>query len=454
MSTTLSKITIFQHTEFLNRRTQRKQSGIHREPCFFLCVLCFLLLNPFPVAAQCQNGTCRPAETPHPAVVRVINQHDRERTLGTGTLIAANDELGLVISCAHLFREYRGRVSVVFPGGQTLGARLLDVSEEDDLSALLIAAPHVTPVTIAPSAPRAGELLISCGFGPDGRFVSNRGQALGYVSINGRSRDVLELSGSARQGDSGGPIFNTAQQLAGVLFGTDGRRVDGTHCGRVKAFLEPQLSALQAPPQKSPEASPATAALSAQLTDLASELSKLAGRHTDLANQVAAIAARPGSRCNCDPTMADRVARLERSQPARPAAENNAAPRVPEGTAPAGGGLELGLNAWLGTKLTAVLVGFGLPGSVAAIVAWLFVRRGKKRAQQVVQRVVLHDQSPPLPQLIERNREFVEVQVPTARQSAIEWAMDEYVKRNPGARPTIETIEAYANQFQSAVKKA
>ena len=42
--------------------------------------------------------------------------------------------------------------------------------------------------------------------------------------------------------------------------------------------------------------------------------------------------------------------------------------------------------------------------------------------------------------------------MPTDRQTAIEWAMDEYVKRNPGARPTVETIEAYAAQYQSGMK--
>ena len=68
--------------------------------------------------------------------------------------------------------------------------------------------------------------------------------------------------------------------------------------------------------------------------------------------------------------------------------------------------------------------------------------------------VVVHSQSPPPPQVVERDRQFVEVQVPSNRLTAIEWAMDEYVKRNPGARPTVETIEAFAAQYQSGMKPA
>ncbi len=48
---------------------------------------------------------------------------------------------------------------------------------------------------------------------------------------------MLELSGSARFGDSGGPVFNRRYELVAVLFGTNGRVVDATFCGRVRRFL-------------------------------------------------------------------------------------------------------------------------------------------------------------------------------------------------------------------------
>lgn len=48
-----------------------------------------------------------------------------------------------------------------------------------------------------------------------------------------------------------------------------------------------------------------------------------------------------------------------------------------------------------------------------------------------------------------RNREFVEVDRPSKRLKALERAMDEFCRRNPGAVPTIQTIEAYADQYES-----
>ena len=46
------------------------------------------------------------------------------------------------------------------------------------------------------------------------------------------------MTGSARQGDSGGPVFDRHRQLVAVLFGTNGQVVDGTFCGRVRRFFK------------------------------------------------------------------------------------------------------------------------------------------------------------------------------------------------------------------------
>jgi hypothetical protein len=69
-----------------------------------------------------------------------------------------------------------------------------------------------------------------------------------------------------------------------------------------------------------------------------------------------------------------------------------------------------------------------------------------------VEPIVIHSQSPPPPQVVEHSREFVPIEMPSKRLTALQKAMNEYVQRNPGARATIETIEAYADQFQSGDK--
>jgi hypothetical protein len=45
------------------------------------------------------------------------------------------------------------------------------------------------------------------------------------------------MQATARQGDSGGPMFNGRRELAGVLFGQAEGRTIGSVCTRVRAFL-------------------------------------------------------------------------------------------------------------------------------------------------------------------------------------------------------------------------
>jgi hypothetical protein len=61
--------------------------------------------------------------------------------------------------------------------------------------------------------------------------------------------------------------------------------------------------------------------------------------------------------------------------------------------------------------------------------------------------------SPPLPQIVRTERQFVPYETPSAELQALKLAMDEYVKLHPGARATVETIEAYARQIHSGMDK-
>lgn len=396
------------------------------------------------LAQPCPEGICRPrleSATPHGAIVRVMNERGRERTFASGSVVETDDEGAIVVTAGHLFREYTGRVTVQFSDSETCAAELLDVDEQHDLAALRVDAGKRAALSIATQPPRPGDALTSCGYGPDGRFAVSRGQALGYVSLDGRAADVLELSGAARQGDSGGPILNAAEELAGVLFGTDGKRVDGAHCGTVREFIARWRTAK---PQAGENACPGACGFAR----VEPRLARLEAAQQQINSQLAVMLRKSGAPCPCDPTLRDRIAQLEASRLAPPIAKD--LPRVSEDAARFGGGLSWVLETFVKSKLTAVLVGFGLPGGVAALGTWLVMRRAKKRLRAIV----LHDQSAPLPQVVERERQFVEVQVPTDRQGALEWAMDEYVKRNPGARPTVETIEAYAKQFQSATRRS
>ncbi len=172
------------------------------------------------------------------------------RAAGSGTLVDVDADRGLVVTCAHLFRDGAGTLSVTFPSQQTFAARLVKSDAAADLAALVIAPPGIEPIAVAARYPRRGEPLVSCGYGSDGRLWCNRGQALGYVAAsNSQDVETLELSGTARQGDSGGPVLDQNHQLAAVLFGTNGRVVDGTYCGRVRNFLGDLSPRYCAPPK-------------------------------------------------------------------------------------------------------------------------------------------------------------------------------------------------------------
>jgi hypothetical protein len=149
----------------------------------------------------------------------------------------------MVVTCAHLFRGRTGEAVVTFPDRRPLEAELVAVDRAWDLAALKIAPPQAEPATVATEHPKPGDPLRSCGYGCDGRYWCNQGRALGYAKTATTSTyETLELSGCARDGDSGGPVFNASGELVAVLWGTDGRMVGGTYCGRVRKFLAGILS--------------------------------------------------------------------------------------------------------------------------------------------------------------------------------------------------------------------
>lgn len=189
--------------------------------------------------AQCASGLCRPEAPPHPAVARIVNVlPGNGACYGSGTLVGSEQGKGLVLTCQHLFREGSAQITVCFPGGASAAATLLSANATWDLAALEISLPTAMPVAISQQAPREGEPLRSCGFGPDGRYRCNSGRALGYCRTGATSGyETLTLSGSARQGDSGGPVLNDRGELVAVIWGTDGRTVEATYCGRIRKFL-------------------------------------------------------------------------------------------------------------------------------------------------------------------------------------------------------------------------
>lgn len=174
---------------------------------------------------------------PHPAVARIIVPEDGSTAYGSGTLVAIRDQHGLVVTNWHVVRDATGLVEVVFPDGFRSHARPLKVDSDWDLAALVIWRPTVEPVKIALQPPRPGDVLTIHGYGR-GKYRVATGRCTTYYApkIN-FPHEMVELDVEARQGDSGGPIFNQTGELAGVLFGAGQGTTMGSFAPRVRNFL-------------------------------------------------------------------------------------------------------------------------------------------------------------------------------------------------------------------------
>jgi S1-C subfamily serine protease len=200
----------------------------------------------------------------HPAVVRIYVIEKGSQSLGSGTLVDVRGPYALVVTNWHVIREAAGEISVVFPDGFRSAARVVQYDADWDLAALSIWKPNAAPVKISPEPPKPGDILTIAGYGSDGTFRAASGACTQYLSPSRQHpHEIVELKAVARQGDSGGPIFNTRGELAGVLFGSVDDTTSGSYGPRVLKFLEPLLKSgaeVAAPPGIAPPAdAPVTA---------------------------------------------------------------------------------------------------------------------------------------------------------------------------------------------------
>lgn len=174
---------------------------------------------------------------PHPAVARIVVPERHGVSLGSGTLVDVRGEFGLVVTNWHVIRDAAGPIQVEFPSGFQTTGEVVKWDKDWDLAALSIRRPPVAPVPISPQPPRPGQWLAIAGYGSGSwRMVS--GACTQYLAPGAEfPYELVELAAEARQGDSGGPIFNERGELAGVLFGSGPGYTSGSYGGRVLQFL-------------------------------------------------------------------------------------------------------------------------------------------------------------------------------------------------------------------------
>jgi Trypsin-like peptidase domain len=157
-------------------------------------------------------------------------------TMGSGTLVATNDTIGLVLTCSHLFNTTKSNIVVTFPNGRRFAANLIDLDRANDLAAIAIRRPELQPLAISEVEPSG--ILTACGFGPNGVFRSIAGSITGHPTAAGATYPSTTITGAVRPGDSGGGVLDSRSQVVGVVWGQRDGQTYAT-CGQpVREFLK------------------------------------------------------------------------------------------------------------------------------------------------------------------------------------------------------------------------
>lgn len=205
------------------------------------------IFNPWPV---CQPGdvccpqrqapqpavpSARETQRPNLAIVRITSTDGRQIFLGSGTVVGPDR----VLTADHVLPPQPTNIEVAFADGQRVNATILARDPGNDLAALAIPTAERLKYRIAEAIPAIGDRTWTAGYGDSSnRFRHVYGPLRHHATAKGGAPgQTLVVAGSARDGDSGGPLINAAGRLVGVISGSDGKVVVGTCCLKIREFL-------------------------------------------------------------------------------------------------------------------------------------------------------------------------------------------------------------------------
>lgn len=154
----------------------------------------------------------------------------------TGWICAQNEVWTYIATAAHLLAGGVGNLRVDIAGTQH-AAEIAGVDHTWDTLVLAIAKTDRQPLTIATIKPPIGTAVDVVGR----TSGTNRGRIARYVAPkhDRHKYEMIDIAGTlARGGDSGGPIFNNAGHVVGIISGSDANYTTGTATPRLTQILQ------------------------------------------------------------------------------------------------------------------------------------------------------------------------------------------------------------------------
>ncbi|MDO5581642.1 MAG: serine protease [Planctomycetia bacterium] len=192
-------------------------------------------------------------QSEYPAIAKIVGRgtvsHNEKKLqdtqsvyYGSGVYVAELNDLGIVITNWHVVCDSVSSIEVKFPSFSSEG-RVLLADEVWDLAAIVIRKPPFVPIPISLEVPQPNDELWVAGYGQSSGledFRMSSGKVLRYMILGVRENlpaETIALGVGVRQGDSGGPVLNQYGELAGILWGSNGKETMSTFCLRLQAFL-------------------------------------------------------------------------------------------------------------------------------------------------------------------------------------------------------------------------
>ena len=169
------------------------------------------------------------------ATVR-LRVHDAQGpSIGTGTIIDARGGKALILTCGHIFREYRegGLIEVELfssPESQSVEGRLLSFDDKRDVGLLMIDAPGpLQTVKVAPKgySVDVGATVVNLGCNHGDPPSARRNQVTARDKYLGPPN--IEVGGLPVQGRSGGGLFSNEGLVIGVCNAADPEDNEGLY---------------------------------------------------------------------------------------------------------------------------------------------------------------------------------------------------------------------------------